>query len=104
MADNTGAAVKRVQKMEKLFDKAKAAESKLRKAAGEYEKLLSDIGKLREYYTGQDWKNDFQADEEGGFPSELKRGVLSEDGIWNFLEDSRELAEELKELSEKMIV
>ena len=30
-------------------------------------------------------------DEEGRFPKELKRGVLSEDGIWNLLERNKEL-------------
>jgi hypothetical protein len=28
---------------------------------------------------------DYQADEKGELPSDLKRGVLSEDGLWNLL-------------------
>ena len=39
----------------------------------------------------QDWKDDYAMDDEGLLPKELKRGVLSEDGIWNLLTDSREL-------------
>jgi hypothetical protein len=30
-------------------------------------------------------------DQQGRLPKDLKRGVLSEDGIWNLLEDYREL-------------
>ena len=30
-------------------------------------------------------------DEGGAFPQKLKRGVLSQDGIWNVLERNREL-------------
>ena len=30
-------------------------------------------------------------DEVGSFPQKLKRGVLSQDGIWNMLERNREL-------------
>ena len=35
-------------------------------------------------------------DEEGGFPKELKRGVLSEDGIWNLLERNKELTRRIR--------
>ena len=35
------------------------------------------------------WKLDFAADETENLPPDLKRGVLSEDGIWNLLEDYR---------------
>jgi hypothetical protein len=40
---------------------------------------------LAEYYASDDWKRDFADDEAGLLPKELKRGVLSEDGIWNVL-------------------
>ena len=38
---------------------------------------------LAEYYTSDEWKQDFADDEAGRLPKDLKRGVLSEDGIWN---------------------
>lgn len=41
---------------------------------------------LGAYYGSDDWKRDFAADEAGLLPRELKRGVLSEDGIHNALE------------------
>ena len=44
------------------------------------------------HYTGSQWKEDYAMDEAGAFPKELKRGVLSQDGIWNMLERNRELA------------
>ena len=34
-------------------------------------------------------------DETGKFPEKLKRGVLSEDGIWNMLERNKELLERI---------
>ena len=33
------------------------------------------------------WQKDFEADEQGKLPESLKRGVLSEDGLWNLLEE-----------------
>ena len=46
--------------------------------------------KLEKYYTGKLWKRDFAADEAGLLPPGLKRGVLSEDGVYNLLEALRE--------------
>ena len=40
---------------------------------------------LAEYYASDEWKQDFTDDEAGLLPKDLKRGVLSEDGIWNVL-------------------
>lgn len=41
---------------------------------------------LGAYYGSDDWKQDFAADEAGMLPHDLRRGVLSEDGIYNALE------------------
>ena len=43
------------------------------------------LGILSEYYGSAAWKRDFAADEAGLLPKDLKRGVLSEDGIYNML-------------------
>ena len=41
---------------------------------------------LSDYYGSPAWKRDFAADEAGHLPKDLKRGVLSEDGIYDLLE------------------
>ncbi|MBO4679469.1 MAG: DUF4298 domain-containing protein [Lachnospiraceae bacterium] len=82
----------RVRSMEAIFDKASA----LAKAEN-VEELLSykpQIQRLEDYYSGPLWKKDFEADEAGKFPADLKRGVLSEDGIYNLLECIKEFFEE----------
>ena len=40
---------------------------------------------LAAYYEDDDWREDFEADEAGKLPADLKRGVLSEDGIYDVL-------------------
>ena len=55
--------------------------------------LLQMIRELDEYYGSDTWKQDFAADEAGTLPADLKRGVLSEDGIYNVLEQWRERRE-----------
>ena len=43
----------------------------------------------------QQWKDDFAMDEKGELPDKLKRGILSEDGIYNLLERNKELKERI---------
>ena len=78
---NTEALVQRVTEMETLFDRVNGA-AKAKKA---YPELREDFGKLKEYMDYGDWKKDFEADERGELPENIKRGVLSEDGLYNLL-------------------
>ncbi len=54
------------------------------------ERLQGLISELEAYYTSDEWKQDFAA---GLLPKGLKRGVLSEDGIYNLLEEYKEVSE-----------
>ena len=42
---------------------------------------------LIDYYESPLWLSDYEADERGELPKELKRGILSEDGFYHFLTD-----------------
>ena len=81
--------------MESILEKATQKMDALEKKIEEYEAFQAEIRKLEEYYTSPQWKADFAADEAGQYPDKLKRGVLSEDGIWNMLERNRELLQRL---------
>ncbi len=52
--------------------------------------LQESAEKLAEYYGSDDWKLDFADDEASLLPKDLKRGVLSEDGIYNVLDEWHE--------------
>ena len=52
--------------------------------------LEEAVAALEAYYGSPVWKEDFAADEAGLLPAGLRRGVLSEDGIYNLLEQYRE--------------
>ena len=81
----------RIKQMEQCLDKASVAVMQLSEALDKYVDAQEAIAKLRDYYASEEWKKDFADDEAGRLPKDLKRGVLSEDGIWNLLSDSREL-------------
>ena len=89
--------LRRIRKMERHLNRASAALKRLSSALDKYEEAKADIAALASYYGSNDWKQDFADDEAGRLPKNLKRGVLSEDGIWNLLEEHRELQERMKD-------
>ena len=87
--------------MEQSMERASAAVTELSAALRKYASVQDDLAALNAYYGSDEWKNDFADDEAGLLPATLKRGVLSEDGLWNLLADHRELEERIKELASK---
>ena len=87
--------IERIKQMEQRLERAAAAVMTLSAALDRYEEIQGDISALNEYYGSKEWKQDYADDEAGQLPPDLKRGVLSEDAIWNVLTDSHELNERL---------
>lgn len=50
------------------------------------------LQELTEYYENGQWMADYEADEAGQLPRDLKRGILSEDGVYNLLFDIEQLS------------
>lgn len=46
-----------------------------------------DMPVLAAYLDGGQWQKDYFADEQGRIPKDMKRGVLSQDGLYNLLTD-----------------
>ena len=66
--------LERVEKYERLFEEGAASHDP--------EKLRL----LGAYYTSGEWREDYEADERGELPPDLKRGVLSQDALYDLLE------------------
>jgi hypothetical protein len=86
----------RIRQMERRLNRATMAVKRLEAALDKWEAAQEAIAALNEYYGSDLWKQDLADDEAGRLPADLKRGVLSEDGIWNLLTDCRELTSRLK--------
>ncbi len=68
--------IERVKRMEEVFDRFRESrEPELRALLEAY--LQSGL-----------WLADYEADERGELPRELKRGVLSQDGLYDLLSDN----------------
>ena len=84
------ATIARVEKMEWCFDTVVAAFRKDAAAAKASPVCRALLAALLRYYEGGQWLSDYAADEAGLLPPTLKRGVLSEDGVYNFLTEWEE--------------
>lgn len=73
LQQNIPEAIERIRYMEALFDRLQAVFSE------------EDLQILLTYYEGGQWLADYRLDELGLLPPDLKRGVLSQDGVYNFL-------------------
>ena len=78
---NMNADIRRIRQMERHFDVLCAAvkSGKMGREAQAAARALED------YYTGGQWLCDYERDESGEWPTDLKRGVLSEDGLYDLL-------------------
>ena len=88
----------RISSMEQLMESASSAVINFSAALDKFVEAQQAIAALSDYYGSDEWKQDFADDEAGLLPADLKRGVLSEDGIWNLLADNRELMNRMREV------
>lgn len=81
--------IMRITRMEQYFDALRAA------AAHDLTQLESDsalreqLAALVAYYEGGQWLRDYELDEQGLLPQTLKRGVLAQDAVHDFLNELR---------------
>ena len=79
--------VSRIEEMENSYDCLKTLVEGLNKALADFEAAGETVKSLEDYLDSGKWKKDFEADEAGLLPEGLKRGVLSEDGLYDLLEE-----------------
>ena len=92
------ARIERISLMEDRYDEVTRVLAGLEEAVGEYEDFKDELEVLKDYMESGEWKDDYEADEAGQVPSDLKRGVLSEDGLYNLLHDADQIIAHVKEV------
>ena len=81
--------IARIKKYESYLNEAQ----QLLCAGENSDRLKYLISELKAYYESVKWRKDFESDEAGLLPKNLKRGVLSEDGINDLLDEYKEVSE-----------
>lgn len=93
--------IRRITDMEAVLDTASAAVAAMNAALDAYEALQPQMQRLEAYYTGPQWLADHDADGAGALPAGLKRGVLSEDAVYDLLTDRQTLLQRMAALAGK---
>ena len=89
--------LERIEHFEKIFDETSAAIENLSSAVESYAAIQEKYFELMSYYGG-DWLKDYEAEEAGKIPKDLKRGVLSQDSVYDLLTKNRELQIKILEI------
>ena len=88
----------RVREMEDRYDELARVLAGLDEAISEFKDYKSDLMALKEYMESGQWKKDYEADEAGLIPTDMKRGVLSEDGLYDLLQGAGKILKLAREV------
>ena len=78
-------AISRIKKMERYLEEVQCATNNTPDIVRQTPALQKKISKLAHYYESGLWLQDYERDEEGMLPQDLKRGVLAQDTLYELL-------------------
>ena len=90
--------IERIEEMERCLDASEKAIRELREALTAFEEVQPLYKKVSAYYGSGLWRRDYEDDEAGKLPQDLKRGVLSQDAVYDLMTENRELLARMLEL------
>lgn len=82
--------IERVKNMEAVFDFLQNMVQQKSSAVCREDWFRLQLANLLDYYDNGLWLSDYHLDEQGLLPQNLKRGVLSEDGVYNFITELKD--------------
>ncbi len=85
-----------IREMEEKLNRCRAAVDALEDALDVFETVQNDLAALEEWYGSDDWFAQLAADERGELPPDLRRGVLSQDALYDLLEDADALRKRIQ--------
>ena len=89
--------IERIEINEKRLENIQSMIQKLEEALSSYKENQKDLKKLEKYYGSKNWFKDKKAYEQKQIKP-IKAGVLSEDEVWNTLEELNELRKKMKNI------
>ncbi len=79
--------IEEIRKMEEKLNRCRAAVDAMTQALDAFDAAQDDLCALEAYYGSSDWFAHLAADERGELPPDLRRGVLSQDALYDLLRD-----------------
>lgn len=95
--------VERIKRMERYLEESSKAIEKMQEALVDYEKIQTEFRKLCDYYASTKWMSDYEDDEAGKLPKNLKRGVLSEDAVYDLIQENHDITTRLLKIITKNV-
>lgn len=89
--------ITRIRQMEQYFDDIVSVMKQCPEKLYEDKEIQETLQILADYQESGLWLKDYEADERGELPADVKRGVLSQDGLYNLLWDAEEYIKKRKE-------
>lgn len=91
--------IERIEHMEDILNRSVEGCAAFDEALEQFLALRDGIRALNEYYGSDGWFYDLDCDRAGLLPPELRRGVLSEDAVYDLLTDYHALWARIRELA-----
>ena len=88
--------IDRISKNEERLDNTISCINELKTSLEKFKSNKNNLSLLKKYYSSKNWFKDKEM-YENNFLS-IKAGVLSEDAVWNMLDDLDELINDMKEV------
>ena len=79
--------ITRITNMERCFDEILESKQRDPKTFLNDPQMQKNLANLMDYYENGQWLRDYECDERGEVPQGLKRGVLSQDALFELLEE-----------------
>ena len=92
--------IERIRKMEEIMDRVQNAVKQCQDALQNVADVEDEIDELNTYYMDGAWREDYEADEKGKIPKDLKRGVISQDTLFDLLEETDRLQNAIRIMDE----
>lgn len=83
--------IARIQQMEQYMDEVSEVLKNSPQTLKSDTEIRGKVKAIAQYIDSGQWLKDYEADERGELPPNLKRGVLSQDGLYNLLCEVKEI-------------
>ncbi|MDO4682369.1 MAG: DUF4298 domain-containing protein [Lautropia sp.] len=90
--------LERIRKLECLYNEWEAMLPALQAAQTQWREARAKLDELKRYYHSEQWMRDVEADSTGRIPTDMPRGILAEDTLYNAFHEEYQLAVEWVQL------
>ena len=95
--------INKIKEMEEILNKHSKEIEEFKKALEKFKESQKDYKKLSDYYSSQEYMDDYDESEKGNIDPEISQGIFSEDLVYDLLGDNYYLAVDMLELATEII-